>query len=117
MYKIGGKVAVVDFWVSWCGPCRKEITDVLIPLYQKHGGKDFVVVGIDVSDRIPEHEKASKQLGIPYPQIIDTTSFSSDHYGLQSIPQVFLIDRDGTLLGNYRGEELVREVEKALKKE
>ena len=90
---------------------------MLIPLYQKHGGKDFVVVGVDVSDRIPEHEKASKQLGIPYPQIIDTTSFSSDHYGLQSIPQVFLIDRDGTLLGNYRGEELVREVEKALKKE
>lgn len=114
---IGGKVAVVDFWASWCGPCRKEITDVLIPLYQKHGGKDFVVVGVDVSDRIPEHEKASKQLGIPYPQIIDTTSFSSDHYGLQSIPQVFLIDRDGTLIGNYRGEELVREVEKALKKE
>ena len=114
---IGGKVAVVDFWASWCGPCRKEITEVLIPLYQKHGGKDFVVVGVDVSDRIPEHEKASKQLGIPYPQIIDTTSFSSDHYALQSIPQVFLIDRDGTLLGNYRGEELVREVEKALKKE
>jgi thiol-disulfide isomerase/thioredoxin len=110
-------VAVVDFWASWCGPCRQEITDCLKPLYEQYADSGLVIVGVGVWDKMEDFERAVMDLSISYTQIIDTTKTVPTLYGFNSIPQLFLIDRDGTLLGNYRGEELVREVEKALKKE
>ena len=114
---IDGHVAVVDFWASWCGPCRQEITDCLKPLYEQYADSGLVIVGVGVWDKMEDFERAVMDLSISYTQIIDTTKTVPTLYGFNSIPQLFLIDRDGTLLGNYRGEELVREVEKALKKE
>jgi len=75
-----------------------------------------VVVGVDVWDKVENHDKAVKELAITYPQLIDTDrNNSSLLYGFNSIPFVILIDRDGTILGIFRGEELVQEVEKALR--
>jgi thiol-disulfide isomerase/thioredoxin len=113
---ISGHVAVVDFWASWCGPCRKEIEETLKPLYKEYANRGLMVVGVDVWDKVENHDKAVKELGITYPQLIDTDrNNSSLLYGFNSIPFVILIDRDGTILGIFRGEELVQEVEKALK--
>jgi thiol-disulfide isomerase/thioredoxin len=113
---ISGHVAVVDFWASWCGPCRREIEETLKPLYKKYADSGLVVVGVDVWDKVENHDKAVKELGITYPQLVDTDrNNSSLLYGFNSIPFVILIDRDGTILGIFRGEELVQEVEKALK--
>lgn len=113
---ISGHVAVVDFWASWCGPCRREIEETLKPLYKKYADSGLVVVGVDVWDNVENHDKAVKELAITYPQLIDTDrNNSSLLYGFNSIPFVILINRDGTILGIFRGEELVQEVEKALK--
>ena len=112
---INEHVAVIDFWASWCGPCRREIEQTLMPLYKKYADRGLVVVGIDVWDEVEKHDIAVKEMGIAYPQLIDTDKNNSTLlYGLQMIPQIFLIDRDGTILGNYRGDELVKAVEKAL---
>ena len=109
---IKGHVAVIDFWASWCGPCRREIEQTLMPLYKKYADKGLVIVGIDVWDEVEKHDTAVKEMGIAYPQLIDTDKNNSTLlYGLQMIPQIFLIDRDGTILGNYRGDELVKAVE------
>lgn len=112
---VSGHVAIVDFWASWCGPCRREITNYIKPLYEKYADQGLVAVGVGVWDKIEDFDKAISELEVPYPQIIDTTRRTvSTLYGFNSIPQVFLINSDGVLLGNFRGEDLVREVEKAL---
>lgn len=107
-------VAIVDFWASWCGPCRREITDYIKPLYERYADRGLVVVGVGVWDKIENFGKAISELGIPYPQIIDTTKTVSTLYGFNSIPQVFLVNSDGIMIGNFRGNDLVNEVEKAL---
>ena len=112
---IEGKVAVIDFWASWCGPCRKEIEETLKPLYNKYADKGLVVVGIGVWDEVEKYDKAVKDLEITFPQLFDADrNNSTTLYGVQSIPMVFLINCDGAILGNYRGDELVKAVENAL---
>ena len=115
---ISGHVAIVDFWASWCGPCRQEIKQYLKPLYEKYSDSGLVIVGVGVWDNENNFDKAINDLELPYSQLIDLTGkTASSLYGFVSIPQVFLIDRNGTMLGKYRGEELVRETETALKKQ
>lgn len=114
---VTGHVAIVDFWASWCGPCRQEIKQYLKPLYEKYADSGLVVVGVGVWDKEGDFDKAINDLELPYSQILDPTgNGASTLYGFVSIPQVFLIDSNGIILGKFRGEELVRETETALKK-
>ena len=114
--EIAGHVALIDFWASWCYPCRMEIKEALLPLHQRYADKGLVVLGVDVDDNSGKHDKATKNLGITYRQIIDTTQNFRQLYGISFIPQVFLIAADGTVLGHfcYGDEGLIPAVENAL---
>lgn len=109
-----GKYVLVDFWASWCGPCREEIP-TLIKVYEKYKGDKFEVLGVATWDNPKDTKKAIEQLSIPYPQMLNAQKAGSDVYGINGIPQIMLFAPDGTLIKkDLRGEEIVKAVEEAL---
>ena len=120
---VEGHVALVDFYASWCGPCRAEIRDNIVPLWAKYKDKGLVVVGLnvwergDAAARKAAHEKVMADLGITYPQLVDSTRTATDTYGVQSIPQIMLIGADGTILArDLRGAAIEEAIVNALGK-
>ncbi|MCM1504955.1 MAG: AhpC/TSA family protein [Muribaculum sp.] len=111
-----GKYVLVDFWASWCGPCRAEAKNVLIPLYERLKDNDkFEILGVGVWDNPEETNKAIKTLGYNWPQIIDTGTTPMELYGFNAIPMIMLFSPDGKILARQlRGDNLVNEVDKAL---
>ena len=92
-----GNYAVIDFWASWCGPCRREIP-YIAEANAKFAEKGLQVVGIVVWDKMEDHLKAKEALNVVWPQIFDAKNVATDMYGIQGIPQVILFGPDGTII-------------------
>ena len=106
-----GKYVLVDFWASWCGPCREEIPNI-IEAYYKYKDCGLQVIGIAVSDKPEATLKAIKDDGVPYPQIINSQEIATDIYNISGIPHIILFAPDGTILARgLRGEELEKKLE------
>ena len=92
-----GKVVLVDFWASWCAPCRESNPSV-VKLYQKYKAKGFEVFGVSIDSKKANWLKAIKQDRITYTQVNDPAGWKSpvaERWGVDQIPTTFLIDKSG----------------------
>ena len=109
-----GKYVLVDFWASWCGPCKAEIPN-LIEVYNKYKGDKFEVLGVATWDKPKDTEKAIEQMKIPYPQIMNAQYAGSDAYGIEGIPQIILFAPDGTIVQrDLRGASIEAKIKQVL---
>jgi len=118
--KFKGKVVLVDFWATWCGPCVRELPNVL-ETYEKYHEKGFEIVGISL-DRDEEKLKSFiKEKKMSWPQYFDGQGWGSklaQKYGVNSIPATYLLNAEGEIVDkDLRGERLMEVVGKLVAKE
>jgi len=104
-----GKYVLVDFWASWCSPCRQEIPN-LLSQYKMYKDKGFEILSVSLDNSRDKWLKALQQEGMTWPQVSDLNGNNNSVarlYGVSAIPATFLVDRDGKLIStNLRGEDL-----------
>lgn len=113
-----GKFVLIDFWASWCAPCRADIPH-LIELYKKYKNKGLEIVAVSLDSDGDAWLKAVDELKMPYPQMSDLKAWDSPAailYGIESIPYLLLLDKEGIIIDkDLRGKELEDKLVKALK--
>ena len=97
-----GRVVMVNFWATWCGPCRQEMPQ-LNRLYEKYKASGFVLLGVNVDDDQRKAAEVAGKLGITFPVLLDTDKVVSKLYDLSTMPSTVIIDRDGKVRFVHRG--------------
>lgn len=112
------KYTLIDFWASWCGPCRQEMPNV-VAAYKQYKAKGFGIVGVSLDQNAEQWKKAIKDLGITWAQMSDLKGWQCEGaklYGVRGIPATVLVDQEGTIIArNLRGEDLAKKLGELLK--
>ena len=112
-----GKYVLVDFWASWCIPCRIE-APVLAEVYNNYKGDRFEMVSVAVMDKREDSLYALEEDGNDWPQILDAQTIPAELYGIQAIPHIILFDPDGVILArNLRGDNLKDKIAEVMQSE
>lgn len=113
-----GKVVLIDFWATWCGPCIAELPNVTAA-YEKYHGKGFEIIGISLDKSRDALTDFIKEKNMPWPQYFDGLGWGSklgQQYGIQSIPATYLLDREGKIVAKgLRGSDLDSKLAELLK--
>ena len=113
-----GKAVVLNFWASWCAPCKDEAPQ-LESAWQRWRNKDVVVVGVDIQDFRTDAQRFVDRYGLTYPVLRDKDRWTWGRYGLTGLPETWFVDPKGRLVGEHfegpvSGEELDRNIRIAL---
>lgn len=108
-----GNYVLVDFWASWCGPCRAEMPHVK-KLYDRYHAKGFEIVGVSLDNKAEAWKKALTDMGMTWPQLSDLKGWrcaAADLYGVRAIPFTMLLDPDGKIVAtNLRASDLEQQL-------
>jgi cytochrome c biogenesis protein CcmG, thiol:disulfide interchange protein DsbE len=100
--KLKGRVVYVDFWASWCGPCRRSFP-WMNELVQKYGPTGFTVVGVNVDKRRPDAEKFLQQTPATFTIVYDPVGKTPEAYGVKGMPSSYLVDAGGKVVAVESG--------------
>lgn len=113
-----GKYVLVDFWASWCGPCRAENPNV-VKAYNQYKDKGFTILGVSLDEDEAQWKQAIKKDKLAWTQVSDLKGWDAEvaaKYGVKAIPANFLIDKEGTIIGhNLRGDALTAKLAEVVK--
>ena len=111
-----GKAVLLNFWATWCGPCKIEMP-WFVELQQKYGSQGLQVVGVAMDDASKEDiAKFAKQMGVNYPVLIGKEAVGDSYGGIPALPETFFIGRDGKVVDKILGLRGKAEIEDAIKK-
>lgn len=100
---LNGKPVVLNFWASWCGPCRTEAPE-LVRLYEKYKGKiEIYAINVTSSDSVEGARAFAKEYGFMFPVLLDEKGAVSQQYGILPIPTTFFVDGDGVIVEQVTG--------------
>jgi peroxiredoxin len=98
-----GKVVVLDFWATWCIPCRQEVPH-FIALQKKHGSKGLAVIGISLDDEEKPVRSFYTEFGMTYPVAMGNAAMAEQYGGILGLPVTFVIDRQGRIRFRHDGQ-------------
>ncbi|MBQ7351216.1 MAG: TlpA family protein disulfide reductase, partial [Bacteroides sp.] len=111
------KYTLIDFWASWCGPCRREMPNV-IAAYKEYNKKGFGIVGVSLDNDADKWKAAIKEMGMTWDHMSDVKGWQGEGaalYGVNSIPATVLVAQDGTIIErNLRGEAIKEKLSEIL---
>ncbi|HYH55384.1 MAG TPA: TlpA disulfide reductase family protein, partial [Anseongella sp.] len=114
---LGEKITLIDFWASWCAPCRRENPNV-VKLYETYEPLGLEIIGVSLDDNAAAWKQAIAEDGLRWKHLTDLKGFQSDiarEYGIMAIPQTYLLDENGVIIAKgLRGEALREKLKELL---
>ena len=111
-----GKVVLIDFWATWCGPCREEVPNV-VAAYKKYHDKGFEIVGISLDQNKAAMDQYVTENGMTWPQYFDGKGWQNDissKFGIDSIPAMWIVGKDGILVTKDGRDDLDGQISRSL---
>jgi peroxiredoxin len=97
-----GRVVMINFWATWCGPCRQEMP-ALQDIYQRYEPAGFTLLGVNVDAEPDDARRMAEQLGVSFPLLLDASKEVSKLYDIRAMPVTVLVDRDGRVRYVHHG--------------
>lgn len=105
-----GKVVVLDFWASWCGPCRRSFP-WLNDMHEKYEQDGLLIIGVNLDANIDDAEDFLDEIPADFRIYFDTDAKLATEYGVEAMPSSFVIDRDGEIRASHRGFKVRQQAE------
>jgi len=109
-----GQTVIVNFWASWCPPCRKELPD-FAAFHRENKDKGVAVIGIAVDENVPAIKKLVAESGVGYPVVLGDRKVQADYGGIRAVPTTIVIDKAGTIVKKHLGMMGKTDLEAAVK--
>ena len=100
--ELRGEVVMINFWASWCAPCRQEMP-LLEDLYQRYGDMGFTLLGVNVEEDSSQADSLLRDIPVSFPILYDTENTVSKLYKVVAMPSTIMVDRDGNMRYLHRG--------------